>query len=476
MITPGKAKRILERRASIKPKTIDLDPNFAAQNAFINDPSKHLVAQCSRRAGKTNGIAIRFLQTMAKYPKSQCLYIALTMDSARDIMWGVLHEFNDKFNLGLTFTESKLTVTGPNGAKLRLVGADMKDFIKRLKGRKYPGVAIDEAQDFGSHLQKLVEEVIEPSISDYVDGWIAITGTPGPVPTGYFFEITEKRKYGYSFHAWTSLENPYMPNPEAFIEQIKKDREWDETNPTLQREYRNRWVLDRKSLWIQYEPDKSHYENLPELPNKAKWNYILGVDIGFNDADALALIAWSEHSPKTYLVDELINRKQGITELAEQIKAVMKVYDPHIIVMDSGALGKKVEEELSKRFGIPVKAAEKERKQENVEFLNDDLRRGLFMAKKDSQFAKDSYQVQIDWDKSTPNKIVIKKKPHSDIIDAVLYGYKAGYAYTHVPTKPTLTPGTPEWSKQQQEDMWESAVEHFREQAESSGRYGNYDD
>ena len=62
-------------------------------------------------------------------------------------MWPVLHELNDKHDLGCTFLDSKLIMTYPNGATLRLYGADMKNFIKRLKGRKYPGVAIDEAQD-----------------------------------------------------------------------------------------------------------------------------------------------------------------------------------------------------------------------------------------------------------------------------------------------------------------------------------------
>lgn len=469
--TIAAAKRIYKLQ-NHKAKPIDLDPLFPVQNAFIEDPARYVIAQCSRRAGKTNGLAIRFFKTLEKYPKSQCVYLGLTFESARDIMWPVLIDLNDKFNLGCTFVESKLTMTHPNGSKLRLMGADMKNFIKRLKGRKYPGVAIDEAQDFSVHLQSLIDDVLTPSIADYEDGWLALTGTPGPVPQGYFFQSTQEKKYGYSYHGWTLLDNPYMPNPAAFLADLRAKREWPETHPTFLREYLNQWVLDVESLWIRYKAETNHYTEMP----RGKYNYVLGIDIGFNDADALALIAWSDDSPTTYLVKEVITRKQGLSELVEQIQQLSKEYDISKMVIDEGGLGKKLAEEMRRRHGIPVHPADKARKQENVELLNDSLRRGRFMAKSASKFAQDSYLVQIDWDKSSPDKIVVKKKPHSDIIDAVLYAFKESPAYTYVKPANKPKPGSIEWAEAQPQEMWEAAVEHFTELAElERNNSGNYD-
>lgn len=445
---------------------LELDPNFPKQNAFIEDKSRYIDVQCSRRAGKTNGLAIRFIRTMRKYPKSQCIYLALTRDSAREIMWPVLQEMNDRYRLNAEFVESKLTMTIPNGAKLVLMGADMQNFIKRLKGRKYPGVGIDEAQDFGPHLQSLIDDVLTPSISDYVDGWLAVTGTPGPVPQGYFFDVTQNRKYGYSHHEWTLLENPYMPEPGKFIEDLKKKREWDDTHPTLLREWRNRWVLDVDALWIRYKESLNHYTTLPE--NK-KWTYILGIDVGYKDADALAVLAWAEDDGDgaTYLVEELVTPKQGLTELVEQVQHMYKKYKISKSVIDEGGLGKKLAEEMRRRHGIPVQAADKARKQENVEIMNDHLRRAKFKAHKDSRFAQDSYLIQIDWTKSTPDKIVIKNNPHSDIIDAVLYAFKESPAWANPPELPPAPKwGTPEWATQESERLFEQALEHFEEQAD----------
>ncbi len=447
-------------------KTINhivLNDNFPRQNAFINDTARYVSAQCSRRAGKTNGLAYRFFKTMEKYPKSQCVYLGLTRDSAKGAMWPVLNEINDRFKLNCVFTESKLTMTHPNGAILIILGADMPNYAKRLKGRKYPGVAIDEAQDFGNHIEYIIDDVLTPSISDYEDGWLAVTGTPGPVPQGYFFDLTMNKKYGFSHHAWTLFENPNMPNPQEFVADLKRRKEWDDNNPTLKREWLNHWVLDVEALWIKYNRAQCHYVNLDK---NHKWNYVLGVDIGFKDADAIAVVAWSETSRETYLVEEMVQNKQGISDLILQIDHLQKKYNAYKIVMDEGGLGKKIAEEIRRRFNCPLVAAEKEKKQDNVEFLNDDMRLGKFKAKEDSRFAQDSYMVQIDWDKSTPKRIILKKTYHSDIIDAVLYAYKESWSFTHQPEPAKPHYGSKEWAEAQQSEMWEKELEGYMKQKE----------
>lgn len=475
-ISPSKAAQILANRKNSQSKPLILEDNFPAQNNFIRDKSRFIDAQCSRRAGKTNGLAIRFFKTLETHPNSQCIYLALTRDSARDIMWPVLHEINDKYGFGCNFLESRLTMIHPNGSKLILLGADMKNFVKRLKGRKFPGVGIDEAQDFGSHLQSLIDDVLTPSIADYEDGWLAITGTPGPVPQGYFFQVTQEKKYGYSHHEWTLLDNPHMPNPSKFISELCAKREWPYNHPTLLREYRNKWVLDVESLWIRYKESVNHFPQLPDI-KPHNYNYILGIDVGYNDADALAVIAWSETTPVTYLVEEVITKKQGLTDLVNQIQYIQRAYDISKMVIDAGGLGKKLAEEIRRRHGIPVEDADKTRKQENVELLNDALRTGRFKAKGSSRFAQDSYLIQIDWEKSTSDKIVIKKKPHSDIIDAVLYAFKLSpaFSYQKEPHRPVR--GSKEWAEAQSSAMFEAELNGLQAESDLERRFkGHYED
>lgn len=473
MITKkGLEKEAFKRQTSQK-SSIILTGKFPEQDRFVTDTSRYIAAQCSRRAGKSNALALKFWLTMERHPGCQCIYVGLTRESAKEIMVEPMERIAGEFQVKYTYTESNLTFKHHNGATLKLVGADGKNFIRKLKGRKYAGVGIDEAQDFGSHIESLVDDVLTPATLDYEDGWIALTGTPGPVPSGYFFEVTEEGKYNFKVHKWTLLNNPHVPNPEAFIQDLIVRKQWEQNSPTLLREYRNQWVLDVQSLWVRYKEMLNDYKDLP----REKLNYILGVDIGYRDADALAVVGWSDQSPTTYLIEELITTKQDITGLVEQIEGMRKKYDIQKIVMDAGALGKKIQEEIIRRHQIPVEAADKMRKQENVELLNDALRLGKFKARAQSRFALDSYLVQIDWDRTTPDRIVIKKKPHSDIIDAVLYAFKESYAYTHTPEKPKPRYGSREWAEQQTSSMFEAELEGLQqEQVDHNLLYGINED
>lgn len=454
-------RREADRAARLRP--IDIANDFAQQLAFISDPSPFLAAQCSRRAGKTNALGLKYIKTMERWPKSTSIYLALTRDSAKEIMWPVLQEINDKYKLGLEFTESKLLVTHPNGARLRLLGADMKNFVKRLKGVKAPAIAIDEAQDFGSHLQSLIDDVLTPMLTDYQpDAWLALTGTPGPIPMGYFYEVTHQGLHGYAVHKWTLLDNPFLPSASEFLETLITKRQWKPDHPTLLREWRNQWVLDLQSLWVRYNQELCDFQSLPD----GNWYYILGIDVGFKDADALAVIAYSDSSPDTYLVEEKITTKQGLKELVDQIKALNETYRFTKMLIDEGGLGKKLAEEMRKRHSVPVVAADKAHKQSTVEFLNDAMRLGKFKSRSTSRFVQDSYRVQIDWEKSRPDKITLKTGVHSDIIDAVLYAFKESPAYSYVQPEKPVVYGSPEWLAAQTRDLFEKAQEHFQKEQE----------
>lgn len=450
----------------LPPKPITLDPNFTKQNAFIDSTSRFITAQCSRRAGKSSGLAIRFFKAMEAHPKAKCIYASLTFDSAKSIMWPILQEVNEKFNLGCEFREGSLSMLHPNGSSLRLYGADQKNFVKRLKGQKAIAIAVDEAQDFGAHLQSLVDDVLTPMLADYADSWLAITGTPGPIPKGYFYEITQEKKFGFEPHYWTINENPYIPDPEGFIQELIRKKQWPSDYPTLLREWRNIWKQDLESLWIRYKPELNDFTTLPSNVKREQWNHVVGVDLGFRDADAIAVLAWSESDPNIYLVEEIVAEKQGLTPLVNQLKSIIAKYNPHKVIVDPGGGGAKMIEEMRTQHQLPVETALKQEKQQTVEFLNDHLRLGRFKAHANSRFAQDSYLVQIDWERSTPDRIVIKSSPHSDIIDAVIYAYRHSPFWNYQEPKITPAKNSKEYFQDLEKMMFEHHMEKIKKEQE----------
>lgn len=460
---------------------------FPQQLAFVQDPARNKLAVCSRRSGKTVSCAADLVDTATKNPGTVCLYITLSRISAKRIIWREIKMLNRTYKLRGKENLSELSITFPNGSIIYLSGAKDTNEIEKFRGLAIKLVYIDECQSFREYIKELINDVLSPALMDYA-GTLCLIGTPAPIPVGYFAECSGmvldkiKESLQWSKHKWTFFDNPFIINKSKtthrkMLEHELARRGVSETDPSIQREYYGRWVLDTNSLLVKYDADKNHYIQLPQLPPTAKWNYIMGIDLGFDDADAIAVLAWSEHTPDTYLVDELVTRGQGLTELVEQVNSLSKKYEISKMVIDQGGLGKKVAEEMRRQHHIPVQPADKARKMENVAFLNDALRLGRFRAKSASKFAQDSYLLEIDRDKTTPDRVKVSDKYHSDIIDSVLYAFKESPAFTYQSVKQGPKYGSKEWADQQQSGMWEKAQEHFEELKELEKlQNGGFDD
>lgn len=431
---------------------------FEKQLKFINDPAPFKTAVCSRRSGKTVGCAAHLWSEAQANPDRVCLYITLSRNNAKKLIWKELLKIKQQHKISAHIDSTELSITLPNGSVIYVSGAKDKTEIEKFRGLAITLCYIDECQSFKSYIQDLIDEVIGAALMDYA-GTLCLIGTPGPVPSGYFYECAHNPEWAH--HAWTYWDNPHISIKSGKTHQEILDRELkrrgvDVSDPSIQREWFGKWVTDTDSLVIHYDKSLNHYADLPQI--KKPWQIVIGVDLGFDDSDAIAVIGFNEHLKECYLIEEAVLPKQGITELAERIQALLKKYDVLKIVMDTGGLGKKIAEEMRKRFSIPIVPAEKTRKFEFISLLNDALRTAKFYAKNSSRFAQDSYLVEYDWDKSKQDKLVVSDRYHSDIIDAVLYAFRECLHWLYEPEKPQPKPQTPEWFIKEEEEMLEAAM------------------
>ncbi len=395
---------------------------FPKQLDFIKDTSKYKTAVCSRRAGKTISCASDLIDTCLKNPGVNCLYITLSRKSAKNIIWNALLEILRIYNIEHTLNNTDLTIRFGNRSTLYVSGANNESEIEKFRGIALFKVYIDECQSFRSYLNNLIEDVIVPALTDY-DGTLVLIGTPGPVPAGPFYEASHSSKW--SNYKWTMRDNPWIEikskkSMDDILKNIRERKGVDESDPSYRREYLGEWIHDENSLVFRYDRNKNNYDL--DLSHENNLDYVLGIDIGFNDADAITVLAYSHDTGNCYLVHEDIESGQDISTLAEKIKRYEEQYKPVRMVMDAGALGKKIQEEIRVRFGINVIAADKHRKFEYIELFNSDMRKGKFFAHKDSRFAEDCMLVQ--WDKSTYDKLKISDTFHSDVTDACLYAWR----------------------------------------------------
>lgn len=459
---PKFSSKLAAQELAKRTRPVDFDVRaylFEQQQHFKFDTARFKTAVCSRRSGKTVACAGDLVDTAVKHANVVCLYITLSRKNAKRIIWPELLKLNRAHSLGGHIDNTELSITFPNGSVIYCSGAKDTSEIEKFRGLALKLVYIDESQSFRAYISTLIDDILAPALLDYA-GTLCLIGTPGPVPAGYFYECSTGNNM-WSKHAWTFFDNPFIASKSGTTHRRLLDTELERKgvaadDPSVQREYFGKWVMDSDSLLLKYDKALNDFSEL----GAGKWEYVMGIDIGFVDADAIAILAYSDSSPTTYLVEESVKSKQDLTDLVAEIQRLSKKYNVNRMLIDEGGLGKKLAEEMRRRFQIPVHPAEKQRKMENVAFLNDALRTGRFKAKAGSIFAQDSYLVEVDRDKSTPDRIKVKDNFHSDIIDAVLYAFKASPAYSFqaAPVKPKAN--TPEFFKEEEEDMFQQALAH----------------
>ena len=420
----------LERRAQNKKIIEAAKPEFATasfcfekQLAFITEQNRFKVACCSRRSGKTVGIAADLVETCKNEKDVIVLYVTLTKQNARAIIWGDIKKILEDY--GLTektkTDDTRLTVYfHETRSEIRLGGAKDEAEIEKYRGWKLKKAYVDEAQSFRKYLKYFVEKILLACLRDH-RGSLGLTGTPGPIPAGYFYEMCHNSKMAQ--HRWTAFDNPHMHNLAAGRDlNITLQEEWDlkgvtEMDPGVRREDFGEWVEDTDALVYKFNKKTNVAANIPN-----DLVYVFGIDIGWSDADAIAVLGYDFKSQNVYLIEELITEKQTISDLVAQIQKLSMKYQPVKMVMDAGALGKKIQEEIRQRHQLAVEAAEKHRKFEFIELLNDDLRTGKFKAYSGSRFEEDAFLTI--WDRSEPGVLKIDERYHTDIGDAVLYAWR----------------------------------------------------
>lgn len=421
----------------------DLHPK---QREFVLDPSPEKAALCSRRAGKSHGIAVWLLLGALQAPNEMSVYIALSRNNARMIMEKALRDLERQYNIGLRFFErdNQLMVGHPNGHLIWLSGCKDSVEIEKFRGMKYKRVAIDEAASFGPFLRPLIEDVLSPALLD-LKGHLCLTGTPGIIPAGVFYEVTEGGVNSaedamplWPTHRWTLLDNPYLDDAAEWVAEKKRKHKWTDTHPTYQREYLGLWVRDDGALVYPFD----HRNICGELPavdefgEKITWRYAIGLDVGFAESSAFVVVAYRPGFPELYVVEAFKKDKLIPSRFAAEVEKLMNKYNTREAVIDAGGIGKGYREEMFERWGIFVEKAEKTRKRAYIEIVRGELISGnvLVHPRKAGQLLDEWARLVWNEDRDAPDD---RFDDHA--ADAALYVIR----YIHAGNRPEIVRAPP---------------------------------
>ena len=417
-----------------------LSTSCEPQRRFILDTSKRKVALCTRRASKTFGLGIQLILEGFKFPGSSLVYINKTITTAqRTVLKDIVGPLNRAYNLGLEVVNGQ--VRFPNGSVIYLVGVDSSDQERnKLLGQKYRMACVDEPQDYRIDLEDLIERVLAPALADYA-GILALAGTPSDNTRTYFYELTKcyNNVRGWSFHKWSALENISVPFGSDkrvcdlvrdTIENILRDAPGAQDTAWFRQQWLGEWVVDEKALVYRCFP----HNFISTLPAR-EYTYILSVDLGWNDANAFAVGAWSKYDNTLYIIDGHKEPGLDFSAVAAAIKQYRARYNLHRIVIDNA--NKQGVEEMKRRHGLPLLPADKSDKINAIAMLNADLAQArIKLLPGVAQLVKSEWDALI-WDKHSERQQE-DSRFDNHIADAVLYLWRASRAYQAAPSPKKL--------------------------------------
>jgi hypothetical protein len=356
---------------------------FDKQQAIFRDRRKRLALLCSRRAGKTDVIACKLIEKLLEFPHLIVPYITRTSKVSKQNLWAKLQAFNRDFGLGLREVETLGMFKHPKGGYIWLTGCKDLQEAEKFRGPHYPLVVIDEAGTFrASILEYLIDNVLDAALTD-VEGELWLSGTPGVVPSGYFWERTTGEGRGeealaqWPTYSWTVADNPHhvLSKPGA-LEEKRAELGLSPESPKWLREYCGKWALDTTALIYYCDPTKNHWDGV--LPEHGIRRITLGVDIGYEDETAFVVCASIWGQPTVYVMHAHGQSHMLPSAIAEEIKRLVKQYGVQEIYMDSGGLAKTIMIQLQTDYHIPVGPAEKHDKVGAISRVRDALDAGTF--------------------------------------------------------------------------------------------------
>jgi len=271
------------------------------QSQVFDDPTRYIVINCGRRAGKTFLVVPKILDFASKNPKSIVWYVAPTYKQAKQIMWSMLREMIPIHSIQKK-NEQELTILLKNGSEIMLKGAEDPD---SLRGVRIDFCVFDEC----AFMSKWEEDwkVIRPTL---VDSKAACWFISTPNGFNHFKDMSERKDNDWKYFHFTSYDNPYLDKQE--LDDARADLDEDSFQQEFMGEFRKMAGLIYKNF--------NRDTHLVDLPDLTGYSHFRALDFGFGHNAALGYFAVNPDGTSIYMYDGLYRNELDTDQLADTIK------------------------------------------------------------------------------------------------------------------------------------------------------------
>ena len=380
----------------------------------------------ARRAGKTEVMSRIILMTEQRNREGDFFLGAMDVEKVKSLYWQRIMQLSDRYGYDFLQQKSQNIIRTPAGNRIFFKSIRDKKVIEWARGEKFKFALIDEAQTaVDENLRELIEYSLGPAMSDF-GGKIVLAGTPPPVHKGIWWEWRSGCP-GVNVYALDYRKNTFLSQEkrEAYLDGVRMRRglKKGEEDAKFKNEYFDAMLEDFESLVFRYKEAVNDFSQI-DIPQSER-HYVVGYDIGYDDADAICVLCYSLHDSKVYLIEEHVGTKQTLQEPVKVLKYIQQKYNSPPIIVDTGGLGKKIGQELMYRYELNVTPAEKSDKGGWLHTMRDSLHRGDLKIRPSSHAISEMRLTQ--WNDKQDG--FDPKGYHPDLLDALLYSYRYVHNY-----------------------------------------------
>lgn len=393
-------------------KELQVDPlpsQIALVNGINNPKYRFGCAALSRRQGKTY-IANVVGQVVALVPGSHVLIMAPNY-SLSQISFDLQRNLIKKFGLEVTKDNAKDKVIElSNGSTIRIGSVNQVD---SCVGRSYDLIIFDEAALTDG--MEAFNVALRPTLDKPNSKALFISTPRGK---NNWFSVLFDRGFRDDFPEWFSVKATWKDNPRMTESDVAEARR-SMSEAEFRQEYEADFSIFEGKIWQLKDTCYGTFEG-----DFRKTDVFAGLDLGFRDPTAMAVIAYSWEDEKFYVLDEYLNNEKTTAGHAEEIRKLMDKWRIDYIYIDSANQQQRYD--FAQEYDIPTMNAKKSVLDGigYIASLADNDKIIVDPECKHVLYAFDQYQ----WD---PNGALQREKPlHNDashMADAIryaLYSYK----------------------------------------------------
>lgn len=354
-----------------------------------------------RRAGKTvAAIAELVIAAFAcRRAEGRFAFIAPLFNQAKDVAWRYLLRL--AADLSPVINESELRVDLPNGARIRLYGADN---YERLRGGYFDGLVLDE---FGDMDPRAWSEVLRPALADR-QGWAIFLGTPKG--RNHFCELWEKNAERDDWLRIMLKASQTELIPAEELEDSRRSMSEDQYAQEYECSFEAAVVGSYYGKLLADLTERKRIASVswdPALPVVTAW------DLGIGDSTSIWFA--QQVANEVRLIDYYEASGEGMAHYAKVLAARPYTYKEHIVPFDADARLQdehgKTRREILYALGVKTRVLSQNAIEDGIEAVRVLLPRCWFDGVKCARGIEALRQYRKDWDEKLK---VFRDRPKHD--------------------------------------------------------------